>query len=227
MRRPAKASGAPASECEHYHEHAASRADRPDASRRTSSSVHGRPSMAARWTDGGHLRDSDLRSSLRRFAVREPCGVSGVLRAERATDQRASHALLQHVRWRVGARRSVSRQSGCLLPLVFSEVGLGAGGRRSPRIALPLLLGMRTELAACDRMLGPTACGACRVHGLPGSTRGARRRAACGAPAPRASCCAGFGRPPQTVRCSNSHCGDGAPGDSAHGIFDAVEPGAR
>ena len=185
--------------------------------------------MAARWTDGGHLRNSDLRSSLRRSAVREPCRLSGVLWAERSTDQRAPHALLQHVRWRVGARWSVSRQSGRLLPLVFSEARLGAGGRRSPRSALPLLLGMRTELAACDRMLGPAACGASRVHGVPGATRGARRRAACGASAHSASCCAGPGRPPQAVRLSSRHCGDGAPGDTgrAQGIFDAVETGAQ
>ena len=185
--------------------------------------------MAARWTDSGHLRDSDLRSGLRRSAVREPCGLSSMLRAERSADQRAPHALLQHVRWRVGARRSVSRQSGCLLPLVFSEVRLGAGGRRSPRIALPLLLGMRTELAACDRMLSPAACGACRVHGVPGSTRGTRRRAACGACAHSASCCAGPGRPPQAVRPSSKHRRDGAPGDTrrAHGVFDAVETGAQ
>jgi hypothetical protein len=185
--------------------------------------------MAARWTDGGHLPDSDLRSGLRRSAVREPCGLSGVLRAERSADQRAPHALLQHVRWRVGARRSVSRQSRCLLPLVFPEVRLGAGGRRSPRIALPLLLGMRTELAACDRMLGPAACGACRVHGVPGSTRGERRRAACGACAHSASCCAGPGPPPQAARLSNRHCRGGGPGDirRAHRIFDAVETGAQ
>ncbi len=191
--------------------------------------MHGRPSMAARWTDGGHLPDSDLRSGLRRSAVREPCGLSGVLRAERSADQRAPHALLQHVRWRVGARRSVSRQSRCLLPLVFPEVRLGAGGRRSPRIALPLLLRMRAELAACDRMLGPAASGASRVHGVPAPTHGGRRGAACGFSAHSASFCAGPGPSPQAARLSNRHCRDGAPGDirRARGIFDAAEPDAQ
>jgi len=62
----------------------------------------------------------------------------------------------------------VHGQSRRLLSLVFSEAGFGAGAGNPPRPSFPLLLGVRTELATRDRVLGTASCGPRGMHGVQG-----------------------------------------------------------